>query len=126
MSNQDILNAYRGLWKIEETFKITKSELETRPVYVSLKEHIEAYFLTCFVSLLLLRLTEIQSGNKYSTKKLIATMKNISGTYVDKNYYMFDHYDEVAEKLGKVTNINFARRFMTLGEIKKIISDVKK
>ena len=95
-------------------------------MYVSLKEHIEAYFLTCFVSLLLLRLTEIQSGNKYSTKKLIATMKNISGTYVDKNYYMFDHYDEVAEKLGKVTNINFARRFMTLGEIKKIISDVKK
>ena len=126
MSNQDILNAYRGLWKIEETFKITKSELETRPVYVSLKEHIEAYLLTCFVSLLLLRLTEIQSGNKYSTKKLTATMKNISGTYVDKNYYMFDHYDEVAEKLGKVTNINFARRFMTLVEIKKIISDVKK
>lgn len=126
MSNEDILNAYRGLWKIEETFKITKSELETRPVHVSLKEHIEAHFLTCFVSLLLLRLTEIQSGGKYSTKKLIDTMKNISGTYVDKNYYMFDYYDEIVEELGKATNLDFSRRFMTLGEIKSITADVKK
>ena len=126
MSNEDILNAYRGLWKIEETFKITKSELETRPVHVSLKEHIEAHFLTCFISLLLLRLTEIQSGGKYSTKKLIDTMKNMSGTYVDKNYYMFDYYDEIVEELGKATNLDFSRRFMTLGEIKSITADVKK
>lgn len=126
MSNEDILNAYRGLWKIEETFKITKSELETRPVHVSLKEHIEAHFLTCFISLLLLRLTEIQSGSKYSTRKLIDAMKNISGTYVDKNYYMFDYYDEIVEDLGRVTNIDFSRRFMTLGEIKSITADVKK
>ena len=53
-------------------------------------------------------------------------MKNISGTYVDKNYYMFDYYDEIVEQLEKVTNIDFSRRFMTLGEIKNIISDVKK
>lgn len=126
MSNEDILNAYRSLWKIEETFKITKSELETRPVHVSLKEHIEGHFLTCFLSLLLLRLIENQVGHKYSTRKLIDAMKNISGTYVDKNYYMFDYYDEIVEQLEKVTNIDFSRRFMTLGEIKGIISDVKK
>ena len=40
MSNEDILDAYRSLWRIEETFKITKSELETRPVHVSLREHL--------------------------------------------------------------------------------------
>jgi len=126
MPNEDILNAYRSLWKIEETFKITKSELETRPVHVSLKEHIEGHFLTCFISLLILRLVENQVGHKYSTGRLIEAMKNISGTYVDKNYYMFDYYDEIVGELGKATNIDFSRRFMTLGEIKNIVAGVKK
>ena len=126
MPNEDILNAYRSLWKIEETFKITKSELETRPVHVSLREHIEGHFLTCFISLLLLRLVENQVDHKYSTRRLIETMKNISGTYVDKNYYMFDFYDDIVRELGKVTNIDFSKRFMTLGEIKSIVANVKK
>ena len=126
MTNEDILNAYRSLWKIEETFKITKSELETRPVHVSLREHIEGHFLTCFISLLLLRIVENQVDHSYSTRRLIEAMKNISGTYVDKNYYMFDYYDEIVEELGKVTNIDFSKRFMTLGEIKNIVADVKK
>lgn len=126
MSNNEILDAYRNLWKIEETFKITKSELKTRPVFLSLKEHIEAHFLTCFVSLLLLRLLEKQTNHKYSTKVLINTMNNISGTYVDKNYYMFDYFNEIVEDLGKIANIDFSKRFMTLGEIKKIISHTKK
>lgn len=125
MTNEEILSAYRNLWKIEETFKITKSELETRPVHVSLRDHIEGHFLTCFVSLLLLRLLENQVERKYSTKKLVETMKNISGTYVDKNYYMFDYLDEIVKDLGKITDIDFSKRFMTLGEIKNIISQTK-
>lgn len=125
MPNDEILSAYRNLWKIEETFKITKSELETRPVHVSLKEHIEGHFLTCFVSLLLLRLLENQIDHKYSTKKLVEAMKNISGTYVDKNYYMFDYFDEIVKDIGDITDIDFSRRFMTLSEIKKIISGTK-
>ena len=46
-TDDEIIDIYRGLWRIEETFKVTKSELEARPVYVSRKEHIEAHFLTC-------------------------------------------------------------------------------
>ena len=125
MPDADILSAYRSLWKIEETFKITKSELKTRPVHVSLKEHIEAHFLTCFVSLLLLRLLESQTGHKYSTKVLVNTMNNICGTYVDKNYYMFDYFNEIAKDLGDAVNIDFSKRFITLGEIKKIIAHTK-
>lgn len=126
MPNNEILDAYRNLWKIEETFKITKSELKTRPVYLSKKGHIEAHFLTCFVSLLLLRLLQISTGQKYSAKTLVNEMKNITGTYVDKNYYMFDYFNEIVEDLGKVTDIDFSKRFITLGEIKKIISHTKK
>jgi len=125
MPNQEILDAYRNLWRIEETFKITKSELKTRPVYLSKKEHIKAHFLTCFVSLLLLRLIQMNTDEKYTTKTLIDEMRNITGTYVDKNYYMFDYYNEIVKDLGKTVGINFSKRFMTLGEIKKIISQMK-
>ena len=44
-SDDEIIDMYRGLWKIKESFKVTKSELEARPVYVWTKEHIEAHFL---------------------------------------------------------------------------------
>lgn len=126
MSDSDILDAYRGLWKIEESFKITKSELKTRPVHVSTKEHIEAHFLTCFFALLLLRLLEMKTGYKYSTKTLIHEMKKITGTYLDENYYMLDYYNDIVEKLGNVVGIDFSKRFMTLGEIRKILAETKK
>lgn len=126
MPTNEILDAYRNLWKIEETFKITKSDLKTRPIYLSKKEHIEAHFLTCFVSLLLLRLLQRETANRYSTKTLVNIMNSITGTYVDKNYYMFDYYNEVVEDLGKASNIDFSKRFMTLGEVKNIISRTKK
>lgn len=126
MPNEKILDAYRNLWKIEETFKITKSELKTRPVHVSTREHIEAHFLTCFISLLILRLLQLETKGKYSVRTLVDTMKEMTGTYVDKNYYMFDHYNEIVDDLGKATDIEFSRRFMTLGDVKNIIAKTKK
>lgn len=58
MSDNELRNKYRGLSKIEETFKITKSELDARPVLVWTTDHIESHFLTCFVSLVITRLLE--------------------------------------------------------------------
>jgi len=126
MPDNDILEAYRSLWKIEETFRITKSELKSRPVHVSTKEHIEAHFLTCFIALLLLRLLQLNTNRKYSTRVLIDTLNNITGTYIDRNYYMFDYFDEIVEELGNIVNTDFSKRFMGLGEIKQIIAHTKK
>lgn len=126
MPDHKIIDIYRGLWKIEESFKITKSELKARPVYVSTKEHIEAHFLICFVSLLLIRLLEMNTQHRYSTKTLIEEMKNITGTYVDENYYMFDYFNETIKDMGNAVGIDFSKRFMTLGEIKKILAQTKK
>lgn len=126
MTDTEIIDAYRGLWKIEESFKITKSELKTRPVHVSTKDHIEAHFLTCFISLLILRLLEMSTEGKYSTRTLVNEMKNITGSYVAENYYMFDYFNEVVKDLGDIISIDFSKRFMTLGEIKKILASTKK
>ena len=121
-----IIDMYRGLWRIEESFKITKSELEARPVYVWIREHIEAHFLTCFVALTISRILEMKLEHKYSTGRIIDSLSRAECSLLQQNYYVFDYYDEVLKDIGNVTNIDFSKRIRTLGEIKQVIADSKK
>jgi transposase len=54
----EIIGKYHGLSRIEDSFRITKSDLEGRPVYVSTPEHINAHFLICFIALTMIRLIQ--------------------------------------------------------------------
>ena len=121
-----IIDMYRGPWRIEESFKITKSELEARPVYVWTREHIEAHFLTCFVALTISRILEMKLEHKYSTGRIIDSLSRAECSLLQQNYYVFDYYDEVLKDIGNVTNIDFSKRIRTLGEIKQVIADSKK
>lgn len=125
-SDEHIIDMYRGLWKIEESFKITKSDLESRPVYLSTNEHIEAHFLTCFVSLVIARLLEHQLKGKYSVTAMLESLKKASCSYIQENYYLFDYYDEILADIGGELGIDFSKKCRSLGEIKKILGDVKK
>ncbi len=69
MSNREIIDTYRGLWEIEETFQVTKGALEARPVYVSRNDRIEAHFLACFLALVILRLLQWKTGRKHSPRR---------------------------------------------------------
>ena len=109
-----IIDMYRGLWRIEESFKITKSELEARPVYVWTREHIEAHFLTCFVALTISRILEMKLEHKYSTERIIDSLSRAECSLLQQNYYVFDYYDEVLKNIGNVTNIDFSKRIRTL------------
>lgn len=121
-----IIDMYRGLWRIEESFKITKSELEARPVYVWTREHIEAHFLTCLVALTISRILEMKLEHKYSAGRIIDSLSRAECSLLQQNYYVFDYYDEVLKDIGNVTNIDFSKRIRTLGEIKQVIADSKK
>jgi transposase len=125
-SDDRIIDMYRGLWKIEESFKVTKSELEARPVYVWTREHIEAHFLTCFVALSIARILETKLEQKYSIGKLLDSLSKANCTLIQQNYYLFDYYDDVLKDIGMSLNIDFSMRIRTLGEIKKILADTKK
>ena len=121
-----IIDIYRGLWRIEESFKITKSELEARPVYVWTNEHIEAHFLTCFVALTLSRILEMKLEHKYSAGRILESLSKASCSLLQQNYYMFDYFDEVLMDIGNLMNIDFSKRVRTLGDIKQILADTKK
>jgi transposase len=125
-SDDQIIEIYRGLWKIEESFKITKSDLESRPVFLSLKEHIDAHFLTCFISLVILRILEHRIKRKHPPSAILESLKKSSCSLNQENYYLFNHYDQVLKDIGDELNIDFSLKNRCLMDIKKILGDTKK
>ena len=90
MDPLQIYQTYHGLWKIEESFRITKSYLDARPVYVQKKETIYGHFLICYLSLFLLRVLEIKVfQNKINSYDLIHFMRDFrivskgDGSYIN-------------------------------------------
>lgn len=124
--DDEIIDIYRGLWKIEETFKVTKSELKDRPVYMSRKDHIEAHFLTCYLALTLCRILQYRVDKKYSVEQILDSLKNCNCASMESNYYLFNYYDEILEDIGKAVGVDFSKKYMRLQEIKKILSKTKK
>ena len=61
-NERKVRQVYGGLWRIEQSFRIMKSDLYARPVFVSKNEHIRAHFLICFVALLVLRVVQHRMG----------------------------------------------------------------
>ena len=125
-TDDEIIDIYRGLWRIEETFKVTKSELEARPVYLSRKEHIEAHFLTCYIALVLSRVLQHKLDKKYSVGKILESLSNCNCNQLENNYYVFNYYDEVLKDIGDVLNVDFSKKYRRLQDIKKILAETKK
>ena len=126
MADGDIIDTYRGLWEIEETFKVTKGTIEARPVYVSRKDRIGAHFLTCFISLVIIRLIQKKTGRKYSPEKIIECLNSISCSNEQDNLYLFDYRREISDAIGKALGIDFTKKRLRRGEIKNILAESKK
>jgi len=126
MQDNEILDAYHGLWEIEETFKITKSYLEARPIYVSLKEHIEAHFLTCFISLVLIRLLEIKINKNFTVEEIINSIKKYNCSLLGQNLYMFTFYNDVIKEFEKIIDIDLSLKYVFLKDIKINLGKMKK
>ena len=125
-TDEEIIDIYRGLWRIEETFKVTKSELEDRPIYMSTKEHIEAHFLTCYLALVLCRVLQHKLDKKYSVEQILESLGKCTCYNIEENIYRFNYYDEVLADISTIINIKFSLKNRTLQDIKKILGTTKK
>ena len=72
-----IIRINKRRWEIEESFRIMKSEFHSRPVYLRREERIKAHFLTCFIALLIYRVLEVKTGEEFSIRELVNTMKSM-------------------------------------------------
>ena len=121
LTDLELRNIYKGLAKIEETFKITKSEFDARPINVRLEDHIDAHFLICFISLVIIRLLQYDINNKYTIKNILEKMKNFKVTHETGNLYKFIGYKPEIQYLNRKLSISMDKKYDTRENIKKIL-----
>ncbi len=121
MSDLEMRDVYRGLARIEETFKISKSEFSSRPVYVRTNNHIDAHFTTCFTSLVLIRLLQAKLENKYPVTNIITALKKYCCVPLDANTYQFTYYDPILEACGKAFDIELDSKYRTRQQIQRLL-----
>jgi ABC-type sugar transport system ATPase subunit len=87
MSDMDMYNIYHNLWRIEESFKIMKSDLDARPVFLQKEETIKGHFLICYLTVLLERIFQFKIlENKYSTNEIFRFIKDFKVTKAETKY----------------------------------------
>lgn len=121
MDDIQMRKVYRGLAKIEESFKITKTFLEARPVYVRLNERIEAHFATCFLALVLVRLLEMKLGNQFPTGQILQSLKNYNCTRLGGNKWQFTFYDEIMDACADAFGVKLNMKYRTQQEVRRLL-----
>ena len=126
MEPAQIYQTYHNLWKIEESFRITKSYLDARPVYVQKKETIYGHFLICYLSLFLLRVLEIKVfKNEINTYDLINFIRDFRGAKgKDGSYTNISRHQSVNEKIKKLTGLtNLDALYLSEQEIENLFKN---
>jgi len=118
MTNSEIIENYRGLWKIEDSFRVIKSDLEGRPVYVTREDHIEAHFLICFIALLISRILEMKLEHNYSIKSIRDSLRDATCRQVERSIYSLNKQDEVFRAIEKVFNVSLDFKHVRIEQLR--------
>ena len=122
MSDDDVIDTYRGLWRIEESFKITKSDLEARPVWVRTPAHIEAHFLVCYVALAIARIMQLVTGFRHSARAMLDDLAAVSCTNAEGNWWLFDHRTGLTDELFALIGRESPKKWMRTADIKALLN----
>jgi transposase len=138
--DRDIINKYHGLSRIEDSFRIIKSDLEGRPIYVRTNEHIKAHFLICFIALTLIRVLQYKLLNAKGQHKAIDTdgwkqgmtadrIKKALANYkvnTDKNGICLVHgFSEDLQEIYESIGVDSKIAAPTTNELNRIIKNIK-
>lgn len=114
-------------WEIEESFRIMKSELKSRPVYVRNDDRVEAHFLTCFLALLIYRILEQKLGETFTCPTIIQKLREMEMMEVSgEGYVPLYVRDELTDKLHEVFGFRTDYEIVPTKNMKKIIKQTKK
>ena len=119
---EEIYKVYHNLWRIEESFRILKTYLESRPAFVSDEDTIKGHFLICYISLTLMRLLELKTFNDeipishlFDFIRQYKVTQNYDLTYINNSTWSRT-YEKIKEKLGlsKLGNVYLSKRDLDL------------
>ena len=124
MSASEIYTAYHNLWRIEESFRIMKSQLDARPVYLQKEETITGHFLICYLTVLLTRLLQFKVlDNRYSTEDVLDFIKHFKVVRIsDRKYINLTRMGNFIKEFSQKTALPLTSYFLSDGQIKKMLS----
>ncbi len=116
-----IIRSNKQRWEIEESFQIMKSELRTRPMYVSREDSINGHLLTCFMALMVYRLLEKKYLNEqYTCEEVLSTLRDLNITYLNgTNYIPSFTRTEIVDALAETFGFQPSREIITQKYLKK-------
>ena len=122
MTALEMYETYHHLWRIEESFRIMKSDLDARPVYVQKREAIQGHFLICYTAVLLVRLLQFKElGNRYSASELFAFFHQFRVVKADRNYINISVSTPFLKQFSEQTGLPLMHYMLSDSQIKKLL-----
>ena len=124
MADKEIYTAYHNLWRIEESFRIMKSQLDARPVYLQKKDTITGHFLICYLAVLLTRLLQFKIlKNNYYSEDLFEFVRDFRVAKIsERKYINLSRGTVFIKNFASLCNLPLMSYFLSDGEIKKMLS----
>jgi transposase len=122
MSAREIYDTYHNLWRIEESFKVMKSELDARPVYLQKQSTITGHFLVCYLAVLLVRLLQVKVlGDAFSSEDVMGLIRGLNVCQAsERKYVNVSRRTPIVEELARRTGLPLLHFNLTKGEVKSI------
>ena len=121
--DKELYATYHNLWRIEESFKVMKSDLDARPVYVQKEETIKGHFLICFLTVMLERILQFKIyDNKYTTNDLLNFFKDFSLVKTDNGYINASKSTDFITDFTKQTSLPLNHLNISETKLKKILN----
>lgn len=123
MTDSDIYNTYHNLWRIEESFKIMKSDLDARPVFLQQEASIKGHFLICYLTVLLERIFQFKVlQDRYSTSDVFKFMKGFKATKGENKYINTTTDSEFINELSNQLQLPLTNYFLSETQIRTIFN----
>ena len=124
MTASEIYAAYHNLWRIEESFRIMKSQLDARPVFMQKQETITGHFLICYLAVLLTRLLQIHTlKDEYGTEEIFDFTRDFRiAKIADRKYINLTRSSSFIKELSCLTGLPLTSYFLGNEDINKMLS----
>lgn len=124
MSASEIYASYHNLWRIEESFRIMKSQLDARPAYMQKQETITGHFLICYLAVLLTRLLQIHVlKDAYGTEEIFDFIHDFRVAKIsDRKYINLTRSSPFIRELSSRTGLPLTSYFLGNEDINKMLS----
>ena len=123
MKDDDIYATYHNLWRIEESFRIMKSDLDARPVFVQKESTIKGHFLICYLAVLLERLFQFKVlENKFPAAEIFDFFKDFRVTKADSKYINTTIDSDFISHLARKLDLPLRNYYLSEPQIRKILN----